>query len=326
MEAKKKILLVIDGNAIIHRAFHALPPLKTKKGKLVNAIYGFLLVFFKVLKEFKPDFVAATFDYPAPTFRDKLYKEYKAKRPKAPEELYQQISEIKRILKSFGVKIYEKEGFEADDIIGTIAKVAQKQQAYPSIETIIITGDLDTLQLVDENTKVYLLKKGIKETDLYDRNLVKVKLQLTPEQIPEFKALCGDPSDNIPGVPGIGKKMATKLIKDFGSLEKIYQLIEGPSFEHLSQKNKINLRIRDRLIKNKEQAFFSKKLAEIRKDVPIEFYLKDCRVENLDKEKAKEILGKYEFYSLIKRLPEIFEQSCLHSSKGNKLSRQKKLI
>ena len=162
MEPKKR-LIIIDSNSIIHRAYHALPPLTTKKGELVNAVYGFLLVFFKAIKDFQPDFIAATFDFPGPTFRHKKYKEYKAKRPPAPEELYQQIPKVKEVLKSFNVPIFEKEGFEADDLIGTISKLAPKKQVLPDIETIILSGDLDTLQLINPKTKVYSLRRGVKD-------------------------------------------------------------------------------------------------------------------------------------------------------------------
>ena len=166
MSSKK--LIIIDANAVIHRAFHALPPLTTKKGELVNAIYGFLLVFLKALKDFNPDYIVAAFDYPAPTFRHKKYKLYKATRERAPQELYDQIPKIKDFLKAFGVKILEKKGFEADDIIGTVAKAVQKRQIFPKPKTIILTGDLDALQLVDKNTKLYALRKGVKDTVLYD--------------------------------------------------------------------------------------------------------------------------------------------------------------
>jgi DNA polymerase-1 len=166
MKEEKKRLIIIDSNSLIHRAYHALPSLTTKKGELVNAVYGFLLVFLKVIKEFQPNYIAATFDSAAPTFRHKRFKEYKAKRPPAPEELYQQIPKVKEILTAFRVPIFEKEGFEADDIIGTIAKKAPKKQVIPEIETIILSGDLDTLQLVNPKTKVYSLRKGVKDTIL----------------------------------------------------------------------------------------------------------------------------------------------------------------
>ena len=294
MVNEKKKLIIIDSNSIIHRAYHALPPLTTKKEELVNAVYGFLLVFFKAIREFQPDFIAATFDFPAPTFRHKKYKEYKAKRPPAPEELYQQIPKVKEVLKAFNVPIFEKEGFEADDIIGTIAHLAPKRQIIPEVETIILSGDLDVLQLINPKTKIYSLRKGVKDIILYDEDLVKEKYGgLMPEQLLDFKALKGDPSDNIPGVPGIGEKTAIELIKEFGSLENLYQNLE-----------KLKPRLKESLLLQKEQAFFSKELAEIKTNVPIDFNLKKCQWREYDKEKITKILSSLEFYSLIKRLPE----------------------
>jgi len=314
----KKRLLIIDSNSLIHRAYHALPLLTTPKGELVNAIYGFLLVFLKAIKELNPDFIAATFDFPAPTFRHKKFKEYKAKRPPAPEELYRQIPKVKEILKTFNISIFEKEGFEADDLIGTISHLAPKKQAFPevaealphlppssaspssAIETIILSGDLDALQLVNKNTKVYTLKKGVKDTVLYDKERVKEKYQgLTPEQLPDFKALKGDPSDNIPGVSGIGEKTAIELIREFGSLEALYQNLE----EKTEEIKKIKPKLREILLQQKEQAFFSGMLSQIRKDVPIDFNLEKCRWKEYDKEKVAQIFKNLEFYSLIDRLP-----------------------
>jgi len=294
MVNEKKKLIIIDSNSIIHRAYHALPPLTTKKEELVNAVYGFLLVFFKAIREFQPDFIAATFDFPAPTFRHKKYKEYKAKRPPAPEELYQQIPKVKEVLEAFNVPIFEKEGFEADDIIGTIAHLAPKRQIIPEVETIILSGDLDVLQLINPKTKIYSLRKGVKDIVLYDENLVKEKFQgLTPQQLLDFKALKGDPSDNIPGVTGIGEKTAIELIKEFGSLENLYQNLA-----------KLKPKLKESLLLQKEQAFLSKELAEIKTNVPIDFNLKKCQWREYDKEKITKILSSLEFQSLIKRLPE----------------------
>jgi DNA polymerase-1 len=291
LEGKKR-LIIFDSNSIIHRAFHALPPLTTKKGELVNAVYGFLLVFFKVLREFKPDFVVATFDFPAPTFRHQEFKEYKATRPKAPDELYNQIPKVKEILNSFNVPIFEKEGFEADDLIGTISRLAPKKQILPEIETIILSGDLDTLQLINRYTKVYALKKGVKETILYDERAVRERYGLSPEQLVDFKALKGDPSDNIPGVPGIGEKTAIKLIKEFGNLENLYSSLTG-----------LNQCLRTKLEEYKDQAFFSKNLAKINQNIEIDFDFKNGEWKNYDREKVTKILKDLEFFSLIARLP-----------------------
>lgn len=291
---KVKRLLIIDSHAVLHRAFHALPPLTSKKGELVNAVYGFLLVFFKAIKEFKPNFVVATFDLPGPTLRHKEFKKYKAKRPKMPDELSSQIPKIKNILQTFNVPIFEKQGFEADDLIGAIAEQTEQKQIFPKIETIILTGDLDALQLVNSQTKVYAMRRGLKDAVLYNTEKVKEKYQgLKPSQLLDFKGLRGDPSDNIPGVTGIGEKTAIKLLKEFKSFENLYKNLE-----------KVNAPIRTKLEQYKEQAFLSKELARIRKEVPIDFELKKCSWPRFDKEKVIQLLEKFGFNSLIKRLSE----------------------
>lgn len=291
--ADKKRLIIIDSNSVIHRAFHALPPLTTKDGKIVGAVYGFLLVFFKAINEFKPDFIVATFDVKGPTFRHEKYKEYKAKRPKAPQELYDQIPMVKEILNSFNVKVFEKQGFEADDVIGTIAKQAPKKQVIPELETIILSGDSDTLQLVDAHTKTYALRKGVKDTVLYDEKQVMEKYQgLLPKQLVDYKALRGDPTDNIPGVAGIGEKTATSLIKEYGSLEEVY--------DNLAL---IDTKTREKLMQHKEEAFLSRDLVEINKAVPLDFNLQECKWGGYDKEKVIQMLRDFEFHSLISRLP-----------------------
>lgn len=296
MENKKKLFLIIDSNALIHRVFHALPLLETKKGQLVNALYGFLLVFLKALKDLKPDYIAATFDLPKPTFRHEKFKEYKAKRPKTPKELAQQIPLIKKALKAFKVPIFEKEGFEADDLIGTLSKKFSQKD----LEKIILSGDLDTLQLVDENTKVFTLKKGVKETIIYDKEKIRERYHLEPWQLVDFKALRGDPSDNIPGVCGIGEKTAIFLLKKYKTLEKIYEAIENSSFQEKES-------LKKKLQEHKEEAFFSKILAEIKKDVPLEFDLAKCRFNPYNNEKEIILfLKKFEFQSLIPKVKEFF--------------------
>jgi len=304
MEEKKR-LIIIDSNSVIHRAYHALPPLTTKKGELVNAVYGFLLVFLKVIREFQPDYITACFDFPGPTIRHKKFKEYKAKRPPAPEELYKQIPKVKEVLEVFGVSIFEKEGFEADDIIATISNLAPRKQVLPKIETTILSGDLDTLQLINPQTKVYALRKGVKDTVLYDESFVKERYQgLTPEQLLDFKALRGDPSDNIPGVTGIGEKTAIRLLSEFGSMENLYQEIE----ENSEKVRKIKPKLKEVLVKYKEQAFISKDLVDLRKDVPIDFNLEKCRWGEYEEEKVVQVFKNFDFYSLIKRLSEIKRQ------------------
>jgi len=296
----EKRIVIIDANSIIHRAFHALPVLTTKKGEITNAVYGFLLVFFKAIKDFHPEYLAACFDLAAPTFRHKKYKVYKAKRPKAPDELYQQIPIIKEVLKSFNVPVFEKQGFEADDIIGTIADLSLKKQVIPPIENIIVSGDLDALQLINNQTKLFALRKGVKDVVLYDKDLVKEKFQgLLPEQILDYKALRGDASDNIPGVTGIGEKTAIELLLKFGTLDNLYRELE----ENSEKAKTVKPRLKEMLLKYKEQAFLSRDLAQIDRNVPINFNLKECSWENYDKERASSILKELEFYSLIEKLP-----------------------
>lgn len=305
-----KRLLIIDGNALVHRAFHALPPLKTKKGELVNAVYGFLSIFIKSIQEFSPDYVCACFDLAAPTFRHQEFKDYKATRPKAPDGLYEQIPKIKEILNKFEVPIYEKKGFEADDVIATISKHPRVEE----IESIILSGDLDTLQLVDANTKVFTSRKGIKDTILYDEEAVKERYGLSPVQIPDLKGLTGDTSDNIPGVKGIGPKTASELLQRFGSLEGIYEALEGENVKDQHQRfhdervtsgvsGKLTPRVLEILLENKEQALFSKMLALVKQDVDIGFEIEKCAWKGFDKPQIIQALRDFEFDTLINRLP-----------------------
>jgi DNA polymerase-1 len=264
------------------------------------------LIFFKAIKDFQPEFIAACFDFPAPTLRHKKYKEYKAKRPPAPEELYLQIPKVKDALRVFGVPIFEKEGFEADDLIGTIVRLAPKKQILPPIEIIILSGDLDLLQLIDSKTKAYILRRGVKDAVLYDQKTIKEKFQgLEASQLLDFKAIKGDPSDNIPGITGIGEKGALDLILKFGSLENLYREIE----ENSSKAKELKPKLKELLLKYREQAFFSKSLVEINQKAPIDFNLKKCRWEEYSREKAEEFLLELGFRSLIARLPKIGSQN-----------------
>lgn len=292
---EKERLIIIDANAIIHRAFHAIPKLTTKKGELVNAVYGFLLFFLKAIKEFSPTYIVAAFDYPAPTFRKEKYELYKANREKASDELYLQIPKIKKILEEFEVKVLEKKGFEADDIIGTVSKKSSEE----GIDTVILTGDLDALQLVNDKTKVYILRRGIKDAVLYDTKEVVQKYQgLMPNQLVDFKSLRGDPSDNIPGVFGVGEKTAIGIIKKFGSLENLYKEIEGDT----ETAKKLKSSLKEKLVKHKEKAFLSKMLAKICEEAPIDFDLKNCQWKGYNEEKTFKELESYDFYSLIERI------------------------
>ena len=301
-----KKFVVIDSYALAHRSYHALPPLVSPEGILVNGVYGFMLVFLKMLQELKPDYLVATFDLAQPTFRHKEYKEYKAKRIKAPENFYEQIGIIKEILKIWGIPILEKEGFEADDLIGTIAQKFQKKD----LEIIILTGDLDTLQLVNDNIHVYTLRKGLQDRVIYDAEEIKKRYGLLPAQLLDFKALKGDSSDNVPGVSGVGEKTALKLIKEFNSLDNLYFALENQSPEI---KN-LNTRLKERLIKNKDQAYFSRHLVAIEKDIGLNFQLEEGAFKQPPEKQLTLFLKKLGFQSLIKRIFNFHQNTVFHQN------------
>ena len=272
MAAKKKLIL-IDSNAIIHRAYHALPPLTTKKGELVNAVYGFASVLLNVLNRFKPEYIAATFDLKEPTFRHKEFKEYKATRVKAPDDLYEQIPQVKKVVSAFNIPIVEKKGYEADDLIATFARKTEK--LHPDVEVIIVTGDLDTLQLVDDKVKVFALRKGMSDSILYGEKEIFERYGLKPNQMVDYKGLRGDPSDNLPGVKGVGEKTATELLKKYKTIEGVYKNLSGikEGIRKKLEKSKMSPKLKEKLLTEKEQAHFSRELVTIRKDAPIKFVL-----------------------------------------------------
>ncbi|MGK2848458.1 MAG: DNA polymerase I [Minisyncoccota bacterium] len=288
MDKKLKTLVLLDGNALIHRAYHALPPLTTKKGEMVNAVYGFTLTLLSVLEKFKPEYISASFDLAGPTFRDNLYEEYKAKRVKAPDDLYAQIPRVKEVVRAFNIPIYELEGFEADDCVGTLARQAEQS----GVRVIIVTGDNDALQLVTPSVKVFTLRKGIKDTMLYDERMVEEKYGFGPAQIPDYKGLAGDASDNIPGVAGIGVKTATDLLKEFSTLEQLYARLED-----------VKESVRNKLIADQEKAFLSKRLGTIDTHAPITLDIATCVSRDFDQGVVKELLKELGFFSLLKRLP-----------------------
>src|SRR5579884_3289904 len=217
-ESSRKTIVLIDGHAMIHRAFHALPEaLTNSSGEPVNATFGFTSMLIKAFSDIKPDYIAVTFDRSAPTFRHQQFAEYKAHRPTLPDNMRPQFGRIREIVEAFGIPIYEKDGFEADDVLGTLSVQATAQ----GVNTIILTGDMDTLQLVNEHVRVFAAKRGISEITEYDEAAVEARYGFTPQKLPDFKALVGDTSDNIPGVPGIGEKTASRLIAEYGDLEGI---------------------------------------------------------------------------------------------------------
>lgn len=304
MKNKPKFL-IFDGNAIVHRSFHAMPPtMTTKTGEIVNAVYGFSSFLLKAIKEFKPAYVAVSFDLKGPTFRHEEYAEYKATRVKAPDELYAQFDRVKEVVRALNIPIYEIKGFEADDVIGTVAHLIHDQ-----IDTVIVTGDMDAIQLVDDSTFVYTMSRGISESVLYDEKAVRARYSFDPIQLIDYKALRGDPSDNIPGVKGIGEKTATELIKEFGSIENLYQQINSKSKIPNSKLDTIKPRILELLKEYKDTAILSKRLATIRRDTPIDFNLENCRFGLFDLHLALELFTALEFRSLLPRLKELADNT-----------------
>ena len=289
-------LVLIDGNAIVHRAYHALPKtMTTRKGEPTNAVYGFTTTIIKVLEDLKPQYIAASFDLAGPTFRHEHYKEYKATRVKADQELYDQIPRVKEIVTTMNIPIYEKEGFEADDCLGTVVEKIQKSKfknQNEGIEIYIVSGDKDIYQLINDNVFVYSLRKGLSQMQVVDHDTIQREYGLDPLDFIDLKALAGDSSDNIPGVPGVGPKTATTLIQKFDTLENLYKNLDDES---------IKPRIRELLATNKDQAFLSQHLATIHRDVPMDFDLEKCRWGGYDKGKLADLFADLGFKSLLYR-------------------------
>jgi DNA polymerase-1 len=300
---KKKKLVIIDGHSLLHRAWHALPPLTTKKGLVVNAIFGYFSILFKILKDLQPDYLATSFDLGKSAARTTDFADYKAQRVRQEAGFYEQIPMLQEALLKMGIPIYTKEGFEADDVIGTITKQTLKEN--DDVEVYVVSSDNDLLQLVGDGALVYMPKIGVGNFTLYDEAGVKEKYDgLNPRQIIDYKALKGDSSDNIPGVPGVGDKTAINLIKEFGSIEKLYEILKTNP-EKLKEKKE--LKFTDRIIKllidNEELAFKCQKLARLITDVPIDFKLFDAELKPFDMQTVNEICQEYEFFTLPDKVP-----------------------
>ena len=290
-----KKLVIIDGHAIIHRAYHALPPMTTKDGTMVHAVYGFASMILKVLETMKPTHLVVTFDVSKDTFRSELFTEYKAQREASAEDLYTQIPLIKEMLKSANIDIYEKEGYEADDVIGTIAT----EMVGTVDTTIIVTGDKDLLQLVQPGVEVYLLKKGLSEFLLYTTDKVQVDFGFAPIQMIDFKALRGDASDNIPGIKGIGEKTAKQLIDAFGTIEAMYDKVHT---DPTCLDAVVTKRMAEKVREGEASARMSYTLAKIETAVPhVDYTLDSSAVSTIDEDGFRQILTTYEFFSLLKR-------------------------
>lgn len=290
-------LILIDGNSLLHRAYHAFPPtLTTEKGELINAVYGFSSMFLTILEKLGPTHVAVAWDLKGPTFRKIEYKEYKANRGPMDEELATQIERTKEVVSVLNIPQFGIEGYEGDDVIGTLARQATDENKEKDTQVVIVTADRDALQLIKEKQiVVYLpIQNRASQAVVFDEDKVMEVYGLKPKQIIDLKSLMGDASDNIPGVKGVGKVMASKLINDFGDLDGVYKNIGS---------DKISKRVREMLITDKKMAEQSYKLAEINKEVPLKIDWEDCLLTNYDKSKAIELFKELNFNSLLSRLP-----------------------
>ena len=282
-----KNLIMIDGNSLVFRAFHALPPMKMSSGQVINAAYGFFTMLLGLIDERHPDFLAVSFDLKGPTFRKEMFDDYKANRHKTPDELLSQFPLIKEALHTLNIPILEIQGYEADDVIGTVAKRADGA----GLEVYIVTGDRDSLQLITDTTRVLLTRKGVSEIEMFDREHLREVYGLEPWQIVDLKGLMGDASDNIPGIKGVGEKTALKLLKEFESIERLYENLEDLP----------NNKMKEKIIAGKESAFLSQTLARIITDVPINFELEKLAFHGLKEDSLYQALSALEFSSIIKR-------------------------
>ncbi len=309
MNSTAKRLVLLDSHAILHRAYHALPDFASAKGEPTGGLYGLSTILIKIIADLKPDYIVACYDLPGPTYRHDAYKDYKAGRKKTDSELVSQIIRSRDVFTAFNIPIYDKAGFEADDMLGTIVeeiKKTNKIKGATKVDVIVASGDMDTLQLVDDKkVQVYTLKKGINDTILYDEEAVRARFGFGPELLPDYKGLRGDPSDNIIGISGIGEKTATILITTFGTIENMYKVLAKDKKNSYEQFKKAG--ITDRIIKlledGKEEAEFSKMLATIRRDAPINFALpeKDFR-DGIDMTKINTLFNELDFRTLSSRL------------------------
>ncbi len=311
----KKRLVLLDTHAIIHRAYHAVPDLTGPSGEPTGALYGLVSMLLKIIADLRPDYIAACYDLPGPTMRHEAYAEYKGMRAKTDDALVSQIKRSPKVFSAFGIPTYEREGFEADDLLGTIA---HEMAVEKNVDVIIASGDMDMLQCVDDaRVRVYTLKKGLNDTILYDEKAVKERFGFGPELIPDYKGLRGDPSDNIKGVPGIGEKTATKLITAFGSVEKIYEVLKKN--EKKFEEKGITPRIIALLKEHEEDAHFSKALATIRTDAPIAFALPEKTwSESVEAGKVLALFDEFGFRSLRERARSVLALASGESSSGGK--------
>lgn len=280
-------LVLIDGNAILHRAFHALPPMTTKKGEPINAVYGFVSMLLRVVQDLKPTELIVCFDEKEPTFRHKEFAKYQAQRPPMADELSSQFGKVRRFVEAANIPSYSKGGYEADDVIGTLAKLSKE-------EVVIVTGDRDQLQLVDKKTKVYMPIAGLSNAKMMGKDEVVEKMGVPPEQIADYKALVGDPSDNYPGVVGIGPKTTTDLLLKYKNLDGVYKNLD-----------KIKGPVQEKLKKGQVDAYLSLRLATIVTDVPIRYDIDASAKWDLDNPKVIALFEEFGFKTLKERIKKV---------------------
>ncbi|HVY73105.1 MAG TPA: DNA polymerase [Candidatus Paceibacterota bacterium] len=302
---ERKRLVLLDTHAILHRGYHALPDFASKKGEPTGALYGLVSMLLKIISDFKPDYIIAAGDLPDPTHRHLAFEKYKAQRKETDDALVAQIKRMPDVLKAFGIPLYEAPGFEADDVIGTVAKELKKKD----IDVIVASGDMDMLQLVDDSrVRVFTFKKGLSDTILYDEEAVKTRFGFGPELIPDYKGLRGDPSDNIPGVKGIGEKTASALIQQFGTVEQIYKVLKKDESE--LAKAGVKAGMLEKLKSQQQEAKFSKELATIHTGAPIKFKLPEKEWgESVSEKEVLDMFAEFDFRSLIPRVKKLLGAS-----------------
>ncbi len=311
----KKTLVLLDVHAILHRAYHALPEFESSKGEPTGALYGLCTFLIKLFKDLKPDYLIACYDLPEPTLRHEAYKDYKGTRKKIDDALIAQLESSKKVFETMHIPMYSCPGFEADDMLGTIVDCINKK--FKNIDVIIASGDMDTMQLVeDDKVRVYTLRKGIKDTVIYNEDAVRERFGFPPKLLPDYKGLRGDPSDNIIGIAGIGEKTAQELIVKFGSIEEIYEKLKKN--EKSFEKAGIKKRIVDLLKEGEEEAIFSKTLATIRRDAPINFKLPEkIWKDDVDIKKVENLFREFEFRTLAIKVAEVLSLELPEKPLGN---------
>ncbi len=282
-------LMLLDGNGLIYRGYFALPPLTTSRGELVNAVFGFCSILLRGFQDVQPDYVAVAFDLPGPTFRHERFAEYKAQRKPMPDDLRAQFPKVREVVAALRIPVYELPGYEADDVIGTLTVEADAL----GLDTTIVTGDLDMLQIVSQRTRLMTTRSGVENTIVYDAARIDERFGLRPDQMVDYKALKGDVTDNIPGVPGVGEKTAARLIRDFSSLESLYERLAEVKPD----------RLRDRLAEARGQVLESRELARIVRDLPLALDLGAARLQDYDRDAVVRLFREFEFRTLIDRLP-----------------------